>query len=220
MTEVEKEDPMGDVEFRGTVAAFKRYLGPWLRNVVKDISKKHKATVGECQHCGTTDGPFDAAHVHGRERVTIIHELLGASDGAAVVHVDLPAFQAAFKAEHTPVEKALLVLCKACHTAYDTPTPVAADPVVKEILPIVLHPRGVERFREALLETRAAWIDISYENGRVEREPWSAQKLNATSNVLGNLRSRPKFRAGAWQEAGIVAVHVSVAPPSDLRLEA
>ena len=36
--------------FAGTKEDFKRYIGPFLRNLVQQITKKHKRNVGICQH--------------------------------------------------------------------------------------------------------------------------------------------------------------------------
>ena len=105
--------------FAGTTRGFKRFIGPHLRNVVQQITRSQKAAVGACEHCGA-DGELDAAHVHGHERIDIINFLLGTSDPQALVDVDLIEFDRAFRHEHDPVEKAILVLCRTCHRTYDT----------------------------------------------------------------------------------------------------
>ena len=53
-------------------------------------------------------------------------------------------------------------------------------------------------------------IRVTYADGRVEQQTWHANRMSADSNVIGNLRSRPAFRAGAWQQNGISSVEVSV----------
>lgn len=212
--------------FIGTVAEFKRFTGAHWRVVVQQISKPHKAFIGQCQFCGKVDVPVDAAHKHGHERIKLIHDLLGSADPNASVEVDLTAFAAAFRAKHGPVEKAILVLCKPCHKAYDADAPSAAtaEPVARSTteaandsmpLPITLEPRGEDAFRSAILKTRLAWIDVLYSDGSAKRQLWRANKLAAGSLILGNLRSRPEFRQGAFQKAGIVAVHVTVTTPED-----
>lgn len=77
-------------------------------------------------------------------------------------------------------------------------------------LPILLSPSDPEVFKEQLLRTRVAEIVTTYANGRVETKIWRAQNLRASSNVIGNLRSRPQFRAGQWQVRGIAKVTVKV----------
>lgn len=53
-------------------------------------------------------------------------------------------------------------------------------------------------------------IRVRYSDGRVAEETWHANRMSADSNVIGNLRSRPAFRAGAWQQNGISSVEVVV----------
>ena len=61
--------------FVGTKVEFKRYVGPMLRNLVQQLTRKHKLKVGRCEHCGTTE-MLEAAHVHGKDRGTIIDKIL------------------------------------------------------------------------------------------------------------------------------------------------
>ena len=51
----------------------------------------------------------------------------------------------------------------------------------------------------------------TYIDGRIEQKPWDASRFSVSSNLFGNLRSRPEFRSGNWQAQGIVKVHVRVA---------
>ena len=37
--------------------------------------------------------------------------------------------------------------------------------------------------------------------------------MKPTSNVIGNLRSRPEFRNDAWQKFGIASLRVSIEHP-------
>ena len=81
-------------------------------------------------------------------------------------------------------------------------------------LPITLDPPNSADFKVALLRTKRAWIEESYNDGRKEKvRPWIAQAMGPSSNVLGNLRSRPNYRQGAWQRAGIASLHVSIDRP-------
>jgi hypothetical protein len=211
--------------FTGTTREFKRYIGPHLRNVVQQITRRQKVAVGACEHCGA-DGELDAAHVHGRDRIDIINLLLGTSDPDAMVDVDLIEFDRAFKHEHDPVEKAILVLCSTCHRTYDalpaqpsSPKPVKSAPTEQtqcvessyDVLPISLNPPRPEDFKAKLLERRKAMVEVLYADGSIDRKPWDASRFRESSNLLGNLRSRPEFRQGVWQESGIVKVNVRIA---------
>ena len=39
---------------------------------------------------------------------------------------------------------------------------------------------------------------------------WKAERITTSSNIFGNLRSRPEFRSGNWQQNGIAKVVVQV----------
>jgi len=77
------------------------------------------------------------------------------------------------------------------------------------VLPIVLHPADPIAFRDEFLRLGTATIRTYYGN-RVEKSVWKCKRLSKTSNVIGNLRSRPHFRSGHWQELGITKVVVQV----------
>ena len=77
-------------------------------------------------------------------------------------------------------------------------------------LPITLEPAKSEDFLSALLRTKKAWIEVRYKDGRKEVRPWNATQMTSTSNVRGNLRSRPEFRSRAWQQYGIASLRVSI----------
>ena len=81
-----------------------------------------------------------------------------------------------------------------------------------DTLPIQLHPSPSE-FKRALLATKRAKIAVTYEDGHVEEHVWHAHRISPSSNIIGNLRSRPKFRAGAWQRNGIAQVKATVIGP-------
>ncbi|HEY9168918.1 MAG TPA: hypothetical protein VIN72_05485 [Lutibacter sp.] len=78
------------------------------------------------------------------------------------------------------------------------------------VLPIELNPPNESDFKRKLLETKRAYITTFYANGTSERKKWKANSFRETSGVLGNLRSRPEFRNGKWQELGIIKVFVSI----------
>jgi hypothetical protein len=81
-------------------------------------------------------------------------------------------------------------------------------------LPIALVCRPDRNFKDELLRQRHAWITVEYANARKETKLWTADKLTADSNIIGNLRSRPEFRNGTWQSHGIVKVVVTLDPPA------
>ncbi len=123
--------------FTGTSREFKRYIGPRLRNYVQMLTKKHKANVGACEHCGAGK-ELEAAHLKERDRNQII--LLSAISSESVVTVELQQFEESFKSEHHPVEKAILILCRQCHNKYDTAIYPAPPSTSKS--PSIVKPAG------------------------------------------------------------------------------
>ena len=81
------------------------------------------------------------------------------------------------------------------------------------ILPITLDPQNSVDFKAALLCTKEAWYEVSYSDGRKEVSRWDASRMTPSSNVIGNLRSKPQFRTGNWQDKGIVSLRVSIERP-------
>ena len=73
--------------------------------------------------------------------------------------------------------------------------------------------RAGEGFLAALLRTKEAWLEVSYNDGRKEVRRWDAPRMSPSSNVINNLRSRPEFRAGNWQNKGIASLRVSIERP-------
>ena len=105
-----------------------------------------------------------------------------------------------------------------------TPAPLAPTSVTApqspgrrqdSTLPISLDPPEPKDFLTALLKVRHAWLEISYNDGRKEVRPWNAAHMSPTSNVMGNIRSRPDFRAGKWHAKGISSVRTTIERPSD-----
>lgn len=84
-------------------------------------------------------------------------------------------------------------------------------------LPITLDPPNSADFLDALLRTKEAWIEESHSDGHKEVHHWNASRMQPSSSVKGNLRSRPRYRRGSWQQLGIVSIHVTIErPPQDI----
>ena len=103
---------------------------------------------------------------------------------------------------------------KSNHGQEATLSEVSKEPKA-QTLPITLCPQSVQDFKKALLCTKEAFITEIYQDGRKEVNPWDAKKITENSNIWNNLRSRPKYRQGIWQEKGIAKVHVSIKRPSE-----
>lgn len=212
--------------FEGTNREFKRYIGAELRVVVQKLTQTQRKAVGACEHCGSNED-LESAHIRGRDRTNIIDLLLGTSEPDGAVSVDLEQFDMAFRSEHEPFEKAMLILCKDCHRKYDSGHVKRGRPAAARVtaghagvpasassgadfLPITLEPSRVDDFKARLIVRKSAELTVLYGDGRTETRPWNAARFSETSNVFGNLRSRPEFRQGEWQARGIVKVHVRV----------
>lgn len=202
-------------QFSGTNREFKRYIGPQLRNLVQQITRSHRRSIGACQHCGATTD-LESAHVAGRDRNQIIDHLLEEHTTQGLIEVDLVEFEQAFKEEHHPLEKSILILCSSCHRKYDGSEVSSAQGASKgkhsagQLLPISLSPSEPEEFKRKLLSQKKATIEVHYANGEVVSKVWNADRFAPTSSVFGNLRSRPEFRSSSWQGHGIVHVIVTV----------
>ncbi len=211
--------------FIGSNQEFRRYIGPRLRNLVQQITKNHKAEVAACEHCGTTEN-IESAHVKGRDRNEIIDLVLEEFTTNGIVTVDLSVFEEKFLEEHHPIERSILILCCDCHRKYDSKhtnsvvyeSSRKGSPQQKpisqgnqdECLPITLEPSDPDLFKQELLISKKAEIEIIYSDGRIEQKQWNATRFRFSSNVIHNLRSRPEFRSGNWQARGIQRVHVRV----------
>lgn len=211
--------------FIGTRKEFKRFIGPRLRNLVNIRTKAYRIRVANCNHCGSPDR-LESAHVRGRERNHIIDALLEQFTHDEVVTIGLAKFEQLFIAEHEPIERTILILCRGCHSKYDAVVAEAApsieyvtgaedpEPIVTTTsssqLPVYLVPPNPATFKRELLRTRKAQIKITYLNGREQIKPWNVSKFSDSSNVFNNLRSRPDFRQGKWQQAGIAKVTVEI----------
>lgn len=106
-------------EFIGTKTEFYRYIGPILRNLVQQVTKKYRKEIGCCQHCNCKDN-LEAAHIHGKERKIIIEKLLTDYKVDDTFKVDLQEFEYKFRNEHEIVEGIVIILCKKCHAEYDS----------------------------------------------------------------------------------------------------
>ena len=77
-------------------------------------------------------------------------------------------------------------------------------------LPITLDPPNTEEFKAVLLQKREAQIFENYRDGQTIERRWNASNMSESSNVIGNLRSRPRYRKTAWKRLGIQSLTVSV----------
>ena len=82
--------------------------------------------------------------------------------------------------------------------------------IINNVLPITLIPENPNEFLRDLLRTRKAIITTYYTHKEKESKIWYANQMGESSDVMRNLRSRPEFRQGNWQESRIKKVEVSI----------
>jgi len=79
-----------------------------------------------------------------------------------------------------------------------------------EVLRFEFDPSPPDTFKAQLLETKMARMTIHYQDGRTDDRIWNAPSFKESSNLLGNLRSRPDFRNGEWQRRQISYVSLKI----------
>ncbi len=119
-------------KFIRTKKEFHRYIGPQLRNLVQQITRKYRIEIGECKHCGS-DKNLEAAHVKGKERIEIINSILNYYHFENEFEVNLIEFEEKFKKGHEKIDEVIMILCKNCHSIYDNKILSVNSKQVKEI---------------------------------------------------------------------------------------
>jgi len=108
-------------KFFGSVQEFHHFIGPKVRNAINNSTRKHREQKGGiCEHCGK-QAELQSAHVHGRERRTIIEEVLRRylDDQGNVLGV-LEEIESRILVAHLPIEDTFKFLCQRCHALYDS----------------------------------------------------------------------------------------------------
>lgn len=115
--------------FVGSKEEFVKFIGGYCRNKVLNLTRAEKKKLGVCQTPSCRKRTtLEAAHIHGRERITIINEILdNYINSDNLVEINLNDFERLFVEEHTPISKSIIVLCKDCHRAYDNKKDIIED---------------------------------------------------------------------------------------------
>ena len=107
--------------FEGTIQEFHHFVGPRIRNQINTKTKKIRDSKnGICEHCGSK-GELESAHVHGKDRRTIIEDILSNHLTGKLVKVELSEIEDEIIDKHNPIDQTFKFLCKSCHTKYDEP---------------------------------------------------------------------------------------------------
>ena len=75
-----------------------------------------------------------------------------------------------------------------------------------EKLPISFVPEDTTKFKELLLLRKEAIEEIHYTDGTINESIWKANEFKESSNLIGNVRSRPYARKGKWKELEIAEI--------------
>ena len=86
----------------------------------------------------------------------------------------------------------------------------AKGPNLKSSLDHVLDPSPENAFRAALLKQRHAWIVEEYHDGRREVRRWNAANMSESAGIIGNIRARPQYRKGTWEQLALKSLVVSI----------
>ena len=167
--------------FVGTKEEFKRYVGPMLRNLVQQLTKKHKMEIGQCENCGTSER-LESAHKHGKDRGALIDNILNNYTNNNVVTIDLAKFEQHFRNEHKIIDDTILILCRTCHSKYDSQSPVGKIFKQQTTVPVA-NATAANTVKET---SKPKSNNRLYSNQEIQRRISSAAK-RLTSNELEKL---------------------------------
>tara|TARA_R110002050_G_scaffold9504_1_gene32950 strand:- start:91893 stop:92561 length:669 start_codon:yes stop_codon:yes gene_type:complete len=107
-------------EFKGSVQEFHHFIGPRIRNLINNFTRLHRnQRQGTCEFCGI-QAVLQSAHIHGRDRRTIIENVLSAYRvNLENVTCDIKKVENEILSAHEPINETFKFICQPCHTQYD-----------------------------------------------------------------------------------------------------
>lgn len=107
--------------FEGTIQEFHKFIGPRIRNQINTKTKRIRDNrKGICEFCGNKS-ELDSAHIHGKDRRSIIEDVLASYNLDGLVKIELSEIENMIIDKHYPIEQTFKFLCKSCHRKYDEP---------------------------------------------------------------------------------------------------
>jgi len=106
--------------FEGTIDGFIKYFGTsYFTNLIQRKTRRRREK-GVCEGFETSShlARVQAAHVHGRGRLTIIREILNKYENKGVVRCDIETVVNEIWEAHLPVEDTFKFFCTDCHAKY------------------------------------------------------------------------------------------------------
>ena len=105
--------------FIGTTKDYENYLGPRIKNKINNITQKVRVSRNKkCEFCSEI-GVLESAHIHGKERKTIIRQVLSKYSNGNYYDIDLAKIEMEILELHKPIESVFYFLCRSCHIKYD-----------------------------------------------------------------------------------------------------
>lgn len=106
--------------FDGSTQEFHHFIGPRIRNAINNFTRNYRKKLnGICEECGQKK-ELHSAHVHGRERRTIIENVLLKYSSNGVIRCDIGDVEKQILNEQLPIETNFKFLCHTCHVDYDS----------------------------------------------------------------------------------------------------
>ncbi|PHR24032.1 MAG: hypothetical protein COA36_15835 [Desulfotalea sp.] len=106
--------------FEGSIQEFHYFIGPRIRNAINNLTRKHRQNLkGICEGCGQKN-ELHSAHVHGRERRTIIETILKPYIDSKIINCNIEEAENKILNAHLPIESCFKFLCHSCHVIYDS----------------------------------------------------------------------------------------------------
>ncbi len=106
--------------FEGTIQEFHHFIGPRIRNSINNLTRSYRKNLkGICEDCGQKK-ELHSAHVHGRERRTIIEEILKSYTKSGIIHCNIGEAENKILNAHRPIGNCFKFLCHTCHVIYDS----------------------------------------------------------------------------------------------------
>ena len=107
--------------FSGTTKEFHDYIGPRIRNVINNFTRKHRSNKnGVCEFCGQ-NAELQSAHVHGKDRRTIIETVLVPDCvGNGLIECIIENVEKKILQAHEPISETFKFICHPCHVEYDS----------------------------------------------------------------------------------------------------
>ncbi len=152
--------------FKGTIQEFHHFIGPRIRNAINNLTRKYRQNLkGICEGCGQKK-ELHSAHIHGRERRTIIEAILKSYTNSEIIHCNIEEAENKILNAHLPIGSCFKFLCHTCHVTYDSNVIIT-----KHIKESTVLPNGQNKESEEIKKVRRKiprWIKNPHQiNSRI-----------------------------------------------------